>query len=133
LLCFRSIYIEEDRPLPNAAFRQWIATLLWEDQPDDIWRIKASHYLLHYQRNYFLLRKADRFLFSGPSEQGCVAVDGEAHKFMVQAVHGQYDVQETEVRWRPQEPRRSKIVIIGRHLEHLHDSFRTHCFPRPEQ
>ena len=69
-------------------FNAWLGGMLWdEERSEDIFRMK-----------------------------GILAVEGHEAKHALQAVHNQFEVQETKAQWGSDEPRECRLVFIGRNM-----------------
>lgn len=79
-----------EAPLDLEKFRHWLDEFLWEDTKDEreVYRVK-----------------------------GLLQVNGSDTKCILQAVHEIYDILEG-VKWQQDEKRGSKLVFIGRNLDH---------------
>jgi G3E family GTPase len=75
--------------LDREKLQSWVDSLLWEREvvPEDVLRMK-----------------------------GLLNLKGSNHMHMLQAVYELYEIMEGPA-WEPQQPRMSKIVVIGRFLD----------------
>jgi G3E family GTPase len=116
-----TITLVEPRPLELRRFELWLAKILWEKESADVFRMKVNIHNIHVTRE----RERERGDFKGSfCRQGVVSVSGSDEKHMLQSVHTLFEVQPSCIPWGQNEKRESKIVIIGRNLHSLAESFR---------
>jgi len=98
----KTICLEETIPMDNEKLLQWLAGMLWEQQSKvDILRMK-----------------------------GVLSIKNEDFKYALQGVHDIFDLSKTDVQWKDNEQRLSKVVFIGKNLntEALKSGFSQCCW-----